>query len=386
MKPFEHLKRGIFLRRPNRFSIECIVDGRRVMAYLPNPGRLWELLLPGSTLYLTPRRSSSQRMRYISVAVEKDGLPVLLHTHLNNTIARHLLEHSRIPGLEGAEVIQPEIMVGNSRFDFLLRHKGRDVLLEVKSCTLFSGGIAMFPDAVTLRGRRHLEELAGLSGRGRTCAVLFIAHSPHLRYFMPEYHTDLKFAKTLLSVSRDIMVKAISVSWKRALVLEGPVRELVIPWDVIRKEARDIGSYIIILRLKRGRRIPVGNLGMVRFEKGYYLYVGSARRNLSQRIARHQRRHKTTHWHIDHLRQWAEHCVSLPVRASVDLECEIASALNSISHWNIPRFGSSDCGCKSHLFGMKDNPILSPRFINLLIDFRIRRLEGVLERHYNLAL
>jgi len=248
------------------------------------------------------------------------------------------------------------------------------LLLEVKSCTLFSGTIAMFPDAVTVRGKRHLKELALLSGGNQNCAVLFIVHSPRIKYFIPEYHTDLEFSKTLLSVRHDLMVKAVSVSWNKDLTLGDTVRELHIPWDLIRKEARDSGSYITILRLNKSRSITVGALGTVRFRKGYYLYVGSAKRNLLQRIARHQRKRKNLFWHIDYLRQYADHCASLPVRTSTDLECEIAGALNRISHWNIPRFGSSDCGCDSHLFGMNGDPALSPQFINVILDFRINRL------------
>ncbi len=379
MKLFETLEKGIFKARPNRFLVECTVDGEKVRAYLPNPGRLRELLLPGSMLYLVHQESHSRKYRYMCVAVEKNGAPVLLHTHLSNTVARHLIEHGRIPGLEGAEIIRPEVAIGSSRFDFLMRHERKEVVLEVKSCTLFSGKTAMFPDAVTLRGRRHLEELASLSGGKRKSAVLFIVHSPGIKYFMPEYHTDLEFSKTLLSVSRNLMVKAVSVLWEKDLSLGKTVRDLIIPWDVIRNEARDRGSYIVILRLKRDENISVGNLGDFRFKKGYYLYAGSAKRNLSQRIARHQRKRKNLFWHIDYLRQYADHCASLPVRASADLECEIAYALNEISQWNIPGFGSSDCRCNSHLFGMCDDPALSQQFIKLLLDFRINRLEGVLK-------
>jgi sugar fermentation stimulation protein A len=379
MKLFESLEKGIFKTRPNRFIIECTVNGKIVRAYLPNPGRLRELLLHGSILYLAPQKFCSHKYRHMCVAVEKDGAPVLLHTHLTNTVARHLIEYGRVPGLEGAEIIQSEVTIGDSRFDFLLHHKRKEMVLEVKSCTLFSGKTAMFPDAVTLRGRRHLEELASISSGKRKCAVLFIVHSPSVKYFMPEYHTDLEFSKTFLSVSQDIIVKAVSVTWKKDLSLGKTVSDLIIPWDVIRNEAHDSGSHIVILNLKKNEKISVGNLGDIRFKKGYYLYIGSAKRNLSQRIARHQRKRKNLFCHIDYLRQYTDHCASLPVRASTDLECEIADALNKISQWNIPGFGSSDCSCDSHLFGMHDDPDLSPQFIKLLLDFRINRLEGVLK-------
>jgi DNA-binding sugar fermentation-stimulating protein len=68
--------------------------------------------------------------------------------------------------------------VGHSRFDFLLERNGRPFYLEVKSCTLVGRSIAMFPDAVTARGRRHLEELADMGRRGTPCGVLFLIHWP----------------------------------------------------------------------------------------------------------------------------------------------------------------------------------------------------------------
>jgi sugar fermentation stimulation protein A len=378
MKLFETLKKGVFIDRPNRFVIRCAVDSKNTRAYLPNPGRLRELLLPGSTVFLIPQSPPVHKHRYMCVAVEKNSIPVLLHTHLNNTVARRLIEQGFIGGLEGAEIIRPEVTVGHSRFDFLLRHEGMEVVLEVKSCTLFSGMTAMFPDALTLRGKRHLEELASLSEGKRRCAVLFIVHAPGVRYFMPEHHTDLEFSRTLLSVRGDVMVKAVAVSWAKDLSLSNKVRDLVIPWDVITSEARDRGSYIVILKLKRTRIIPVGNLGDIRFKRGFYLYVGTAKRNLSQRVARHQRKRKKLFWHIDYLRQYTDHVVTLPVRASADLECEIAGALNNISEWSIPLFGSSDCRCESHLFGMRHDPHLLPEFIKFLLDVRINRLEDML--------
>ncbi len=345
-------------------------------AYLPNPGRLRELLLPGRKIYLVKQPLLSERkMEYMAVAVERDGSPVLLHTHQNNTVARHLIEHNLIPGLDGAVVAKAEHTFGRSRFDFLLRKGGRDMVLEVKSCTLFGRRIAMFPDAVTDRGKKHLMELASLSRQGMDAAVLFLVHTPSPHFFMPDYHTDLEFSRALMSVKNDISVRAVSVTWKKGLILGSRVRELTIPWKLIEREARDSGSYILIMRLARDRRLTVGSLGAVRFAKGFYLYAGSAMANLTQRIARHRGRRKKLFWHIDYLREHADFCAALPVRTSADIECDLALALKGIAHWTIPGFGSSDCSCESHLFGMVDDPLHVPAFIAMLQYFRIDRLE-----------
>ncbi|MDD4986181.1 MAG: DNA/RNA nuclease SfsA, partial [Dehalococcoidales bacterium] len=169
----DRLEQADFLRRPNRFVVECELSGRHVSAYLPNPGRLWELLVPGCTLYVK-RNPPSVKMTHTVMAVEKEGIPVLLHTHMTNDVAEILLRRKLIPGWEDAEIIRREVAFGESRFDFSLRRDGREMVLEVKSCTLSRNRLAMFPDAVTTRGSRHLLGLNNLSREGLQTGVLFI--------------------------------------------------------------------------------------------------------------------------------------------------------------------------------------------------------------------
>ena len=345
---------------------------RKITAYLPNPGRLTELLFPGTKLLLVENHSG--KIGHTVVAAEREGKPVMLHTHHTNRVARLLLEQDKVPGLEGYCIVRPEVTYGRSRFDFLLQKGNTQFVLEVKSCTLFNREIAMFPDAVTERGRRHLMELAELKRQGMRAGVLFIVHWPFARYFMPEYHTDLAFSRTLFALRKEILVRAVAVTWKQDLTLGRRVRELEIPWHLIEKEAVDRGNYLLVLHLKRSANIRVGGLGRIFFHAGHYLYVGSAMNSLTQRIERHKRRRKKLFWHIDYLRDKAEFVTALPVRTSEQLECEMAAALNKISAWNVPAFGSSDCSCETHLFGMKDDPLKSQAFVSLLLWFRIDRL------------
>ena len=380
MELFRNILSGTFLARPNRFVVECLVDGRKVRAYLPNPGRLWELFFPGIKLTLVKfPPASGRKLAYMVVAVEREGMPVMLHTHYNNLVARKLIEEGRIPGLEGAAIVKAEHRVGHSRFDFLLTKDHVDILLEVKSCTLFNTTLAMFPDAVSARATRHLKELAELSNTGMRAAALFIVHSPKARFFMPEHHTDLEFCRTLLSVKDRVMVKAVGVEWNQDLTLGDSVRELEIPWDLVERESHDRGSYIIILRLARDRKLPIGGLGEVKFRKGYYLYAGSAMKDLSQRIARHRRLTKKKHWHIDHLREHAEFVAAIPIRTGRDLECPLARELGTIADWQVPGFGSTDCSCATHLFGIGEDPLHTRSFIDTLLHFRMGLLEQELD-------
>ncbi len=376
---FGEIEEALFRERPNRFTVDCTLGKRPVRAYLPNPGRLWELLLPGSRLYLVRSGSAGRKTPYTVVAVEKDGAPVMLHTHLANRVVQRLIEAGKVPGLEGARIVRPEVTIGNSRFDFLLKRNGGDMVIEVKSCTLFGEEIAMFPDAVTLRGRRHLEELAGLSRRGTAAGVIFLVHSPRPRFFMPEYHTDLDFARTLCSLREDLFIRALSVSWSDKLVPSPGVRQLEIPWGLVEGEARDRGSYMVILRVESDLGLSLGGLGGVLFREGFYIYVGSAMKGLDSRIGRHRRRRKRPRWHIDYLRGQADFHAALPLRASAPLECDVAGALERISGWSVRGFGVSDCRCRSHLFGMKDDPLRSAAFMRVLQHFRMDRLQGMLQ-------
>jgi len=271
--------------------------------------------------------------------------------------------------------VKSEIRVGRSRFDFLLKEGKKDIVLEVKSCTLVGERIAMFPDAVTERGTRHLNELAKMSEEGVRTVVLFIVHWPFAKVFMPDYHTDLNFSQTLLDIRDRVEVIPASVRWNKDLSLSTNIEVLKVPWDRIEKEAKDRGSYLLILSLKKNRTISVGKLGKVRFEKGFYIYVGSAMANLTKRMERHRRLRKQHHWHIDELRAIAEFHSVLAIRSSDRLECEIAKAMSKITEWSVPEFGSTDCSCKTHLFGMANDPIQSEDFQKLLQYFRMDRYE-----------
>jgi sugar fermentation stimulation protein A len=192
---------------------------------------------------------------------------------------------------------------------------------------------------------------------------------------MPDFHTDLNFSQTLLRVRDRVEVIPVSVHWRRDLSLSPKVRILEIPWNTIEEEAKDRGSYLLILNLKRNRKIDVGKLGRVAFRKGFYIYVGSAMANLSQRMARHRHLRKRHHWHIDELRAVTEFHSVLAIRSSERIECQVAKAMSEIAEWSMPRFGSTDCSCKSHLFGMSADPLHSENFHRLLQVFRMDRYE-----------
>ena len=216
-----------------------------------------------------------------------------------------------------------------------------------------------------------------LSRRGTACGVLFLVHWPHARFFLPDYHTDLEFARTFAEVREDLLIKAVSLTWRPDLSLAPEIREVAIPWDTIEREARDSGSYHHPAPPPPGVTAQVGSLGELPFSAGYYLYVGTARRALTKRLERHLRKRTALHWHIDYLKGYADKCTAIPIRSSTPLEHELAEAVGRIADGCVASFGSSDCDCPGHLFRFAENPLRRQSFIDLLLHFRIDRLERV---------
>jgi len=110
------------------------------------------------------------------------------------------------------------------------------------------------------------------------------------------------------------------------------------------------GVYVAVFYLREGDRLSIGRLGRFNFDAGFYAYVGSAQTNLATRLARHGRQRKPLRWHIDFLSCHATMLGALTYDGDRSVECRIADALAQEYVMPVPGFGSSDCGCKSHLF------------------------------------
>jgi sugar fermentation stimulation protein A len=361
--PFETILTAEFLHRPNRFIVHCRLEsGEEIRAFLPNPGRLKELLLPAVTVYVVPVPPESERKtRFTMVGVAGEHAPIFLHTHVNNDVARHLLEHDLVPGLEGASIVRAEVPLGRSRFDFLLEHDGEPVYVEVKSCTLFGNGVAMFPDAITERGRRHLEELAALSDRGTRCVVIFVVHSGEVLWFMPDYHTDLAFAKTLLAVRDRVTILPMAVAWTDSFVIERPPRLLPIPWEHVEREAEDRGAYILVGRVEPGAAMP----------SGFYLVVGWCEDGLAAFLRSATQSGRRLSPVVRALIAQASATEALPIVASEDCRESLLAAIDGLEGAEgVPEeIASTDGGGSIRYFA--SDPMSHRTFHDLLARFRM---------------
>lgn len=370
IKLFDDLKEAVFVDRPNRFCIKAALDGKTVTAHLPNPGRLKELLFPGCPLWLAAEDRATRKTAFTAVGVRKEDLPVFLHTARTNDVIGALLEADAIPALRGWRVARREVTVDRHRFDFLLVRGKQRYFLEVKACTLFHEAGAYFPDAPTERGRHHLELLSDLSTSGNRCGVLFAVFNGAARFFLPEWHTDPAFAETLHAVKEKVDVMPMALTVNPDFSVKPQARRVPIRWRRMLPHLADAGSYALVMKLPRKKKIIVGQLGEMFFSRGYYVYVGSALRNLNARMARHKRKRKKYHWHIDYLRQAASVVAMYPIRRRERLECRLAAAVRQSAGSTVDGFGASDCACESHLFYYPDPPEDKPAFIRAIYDAR----------------
>jgi sugar fermentation stimulation protein A len=174
-----NLMNGIFKSRPNRFIGEIEYDGQIEIAHIHDPGRLKELLFEGAEVLFS---YSKGKLKYYIKAVKADSEWVLIDTALHNKIALKVFDC--LPEFSNVKEIKTEVNIGKSRIDFTLD----GIPLEVKGVTLVEKGIALFPDAPTERGARHVKVIVENNG-----IILFLVFRK-AKSFMPHLKMDHKFS------------------------------------------------------------------------------------------------------------------------------------------------------------------------------------------------
>ncbi len=198
MKLHPNLRTAKFVRRLNRFAALMTLEGEEVLAHVANSGRLNELLTPQNPMLLAPAPPNTERKTACDLAlVEVDGVLVSADARLPNAITSEAIRKGRIPELSGYEKIAREVRFEDSRLDLLLSGPGGGCYVEVKSVTLVEERTALFPDAPTERGRRHLTTLRHAREQGHRAAVMFVVQRPDADAFEPNVQADPKFAEAL---------------------------------------------------------------------------------------------------------------------------------------------------------------------------------------------
>lgn len=202
---YNKIVRGKFISRPNRFIAKVEIDGSTETVHVKNTGRCRELLVPGCTVYLSESDNPERKTKYdlVTVIKDRDDLPSLMinmDSQVANDAAGEWLCRGEL--FSKNAVVRREVKYGNSRFDFYIEDGERKAFLEVKGVTLEFDGTAMFPDAPTERGVKHLGELASCMEDGYEAYVLFVIQMKGVHVFRPNDTMHKEFGDALRNAAK----------------------------------------------------------------------------------------------------------------------------------------------------------------------------------------
>ena len=197
MKLPPNLVRGIFIRRLNRFAALIEVDGQEQMVHLPNSGRLHELLVPGYGMYLRPVPGDHRKCPYDLSLVDLGFTLCSSDARLPNALAAEAIAEHRVPECADYTTVRREVTSTDSRLDLCLEGHDPPCFIETKSVTLVEDGRALFPDAPTLRGVKHLNTLIHARSEGYRAAAMFVIQRSDAADFTPYDDADPLFGHTL---------------------------------------------------------------------------------------------------------------------------------------------------------------------------------------------
>lgn len=220
------LLKGIFKARLTRFSVLVQVGDKTMVCFLPNPGRLEELLVFDAQVILKEVGKDERKTLYDLLGVHHNNQIVSIDSRLPNKLVFDALKNRDLPEFSQYDKIKPEHLYGHTRFDFLLNNNWASCLLEVKSCTLVNCGVAMFPDAPTKRGTRHILELVKAKKEGYRACILFMIQRTDAYAFKPNDEMDIVFGDALRqAVQRGVEVYAYSSEFAtERITLKGRVK------------------------------------------------------------------------------------------------------------------------------------------------------------------
>ena len=202
MKLHPYLEEGFFLTRLNRFAALVEVAGREEMVHVANSGRLRELFVTGRRMFLAPAPGEHRKTRYDLALVDLGHTLVSADARLPNTLVAEALQAGDLPPYAEYPEVRREVTCGDSRLDLMLEGPTGKCYLETKSVTLVEdNGMALFPDAPTTRGVKHLHTLAQVAARGHRAGAIFVVQRSDARFLVPHDDADPEFGRALREAS-----------------------------------------------------------------------------------------------------------------------------------------------------------------------------------------
>jgi sugar fermentation stimulation protein A len=191
---------GELIKRYKRFFVDVEVNKDMITAHCPNPGSMIGLLKKNNRVWLTKTNNEKRKLKYTLQIIEDNNSKVGVNTHLTNKIVFHALENKSIKEFKRVTYIKSEQTFGkHTRFDFYLEDNNNKFFLEVKNVTMKrKPQTAEFPDSITTRGTKHLNELINATKKGFNCYLLFVIQREDCNKFQIAKDIDFEYSKTLI--------------------------------------------------------------------------------------------------------------------------------------------------------------------------------------------
>ncbi len=225
---YKEILPAIFLSRANRFVANCLLDGKTVAAHVKNTGRCKELLSAGTRVYLERQTNISKRKTtFTLVHVLKGDRLINIDSQAPNLLVKEALLDKNLSRCKMGtpEIVRPEAVFDDVRFDFFLQKGSQRAYAEVKGVTLEENGWTFFPDAPTLRGVKHVRHLIQAAKENYLCYLIFVIQMADVKGFSPNWKMQPEFGEALLqAVEKGVEILAFSVDvTPKAMRLASPV-------------------------------------------------------------------------------------------------------------------------------------------------------------------
>ena len=195
---YNKIVEGTFKKRPNRFIAQVIIDGKEETVHVKNTGRCKELLIPNAEVILEDcSHNLNRKTKYSLVAVWKDNMLVNMDSQAPNKVVFEGISDGMIKDFKDYTQLEREVTFGNSRFDIYFETENSKGFIEVKGVTLENNGIAMFPDAPTERGTKHVLEMVEAVKQGYRGVIFFLIQMRGPRVFKLNWEMDRVFSEAV---------------------------------------------------------------------------------------------------------------------------------------------------------------------------------------------
>ena len=190
---------GLFIKRYKRFFVDVKINNQIITAHCPNTGSMYGLLKKGNKVWISKSNNPNRKLKYTLEIIEINNSKVGVNTQATNKIVHHALQNNLIEELDNILEIKPEIKFGlNTRFDFLVTDKKHKTFIEVKNVTLSrKKTLAEFPDAITTRGLKHINELIKASKKNYKIFILYLIQRDDCKSFTIAKDIDPNYAIAL---------------------------------------------------------------------------------------------------------------------------------------------------------------------------------------------